>query len=252
MTLKRLRLKTCQLPQGEKLNLDDFKLVDFTVQIEHKTCFRVWDRAGAAAMALEEIWGDLNIDQATPAEQTYHGKAVKITSGIRVSHITLVKSKTVDSNSIEKIQKTVDAWREIYELDVIKRLSARIKYVKYFPSIGDANLALHNLGMVRRPESKVFDISTKSEKNSSDLNIKFEDETSFAFLKLRTETINIESEEIPEFDIDGMKKSLHRLALDFDRGIVGEVDLKKIRAGDWIKGFLHLLRRDLPKVFSHE
>lgn len=154
-------------------------------------------------------------------------------------------------NSYQNIAQTFETWRKALNLQELIRVSTRVTYFKEFPSIKDANAELIALNMAQWPTTKVFDQSTDSDFNSLELLYRFQDDQSFSVLKLKTEQIKYEVGLDPYFvEHSNIEKVRNRMVIDFDRGLLGSVKADKLRMDDWIKGFQHILNRDIEKVIK--
>lgn len=131
------------------------------------------------------------------------------------------------------------------------RVSSRVLYVKQFPTMREANEELFKLKLCRLPKSKVFDQPADSPKNTFELTYRFEDEASFAFLRIRTEGVRLEFKADKEFTtLKDTSETKNRLIIDFDRGLIKSTEAASFRMDEWLKGFMHVLRRDVEKVLQ--
>ncbi len=150
-----------------------------------------------------------------------------------------------------QIKETFEAWRDTLDLNILDRVSTRVTHSKEFVSLKEANADLLALNLARWPNTKVFDQPLESERNGLEIAFRFEDQSSFSVLRLKTEQLKAEPELDPEFfDESTITKTKNRLVIDFDRGLLGSVGGSKFRADEWIKGYQHILRRDIEKVLK--
>jgi hypothetical protein len=227
--------------------LDTYKLHTVIVQVTYPEAFELWDRAGAVARRTTAIWPGLELDTSSPNEQMFRSPTVVIQTGFRTSIITLSRPK-LDPATMTQIAQTYEVWQSELQLSSLTRVSCRSKYVKEFSSQREANLYLLNLGVVTAPEGRVFDQPHDGKGNSIEVGYRFEDEASFAVLRVGGEHLNIEMRPNPELETEAMKKQRFRAIIDFDRGLLSSLDAKTLRMDEWLKGYQHLLRRDLEKV----
>lgn len=233
--------------------LDSYKLNSVVFQIQYKDAFELWDRAGNITRGLTRIWPDLKLIDAQPQQQIVRAKGVQIHTGLTQATVTLMGANSLDSHSVQKLKSAFDVWREFLELTNVNRISTRAVYMKEFASQKEANAELIGLGIARWPQSKVFDQPMDSEKNGVEIHYRFEDKESFALLRFRAEEIEYKVELDPQFVAEAdIRKSKRRMVIDFDRGLLGEVSAEKFRVEDWIKGFVHVLRRDIEKITKVE
>jgi hypothetical protein len=231
--------------------LDSCKLLSVTIQIEYQEAFEIWDHSGAITRRLSSIWSDLSVSEAQPHQQVLNGKNLRIQTGITKSTVTLTGEKSLVQNRINQLKDTFAVWREELALETFNRVSTRIQYVKNYNSIKEANAQLFSLNLAKWPETKVFDQPTDSDYNSLELRYRFQDKESFSILTFKTEQIiyqvDLDPSFVEEYEI---KKTENRLMVDFDRGLLGSVSADKFRIDEWIKGFQHLLRRDIVKIIQ--
>lgn len=229
--------------------LDSYKVNSLVVQLEYAEAFELWDKSGAIARRICSIWPGLKVTEGIPQQQTLVAKGVSIQTGFTHSTVTLAGPNALEARRVQQLSESFQVWRELLSINVLKRVSTRAVYAKEFPSIRAANLELISLNLVRWPDSKVFDQPIDGERNSFDVQFRFEDANSFSVLRFRTEQLKFEVDLNPAFVEDSeIRKVKNQMIVDFDRGLLGTVSADKFRMDDWIKGFLHLMRRDIGKV----
>lgn len=230
--------------------LNSFKLNTVIVQLQYADAFELWDNAGAIGRQLSAIWAGLKVVEGQPQNQTLKANGVTIRTGFSVSTITLSNLTSLESK-INQVQETFDVWRKMLALDTVKRISTRGIHVKEFPSMKDANAELFSLNLVRWPATKVFDQPLEAELNGLEILYRFEDQKSFSVLRLKAERLEYEAELNTDFfEEPPIHKSKNHLVIDFDRGLLGTINANRFRMDDWLKGFQHVLRRDLEKVMK--
>lgn len=230
--------------------LDNFSIFRLIVQVRYPPAFELWDRAGRINRAVTRIWPDMEVvpEKTAPNQVILKSKTIQVDTGFDISTVSLSHLKSLDSTNSQRIVDTFDVWRKNLDLDDLNRVSSRVLYVRNYPDIGAANNALFSL-VGHRPSARVFDQPENSPLNTVDLAFKFEDEDSFSFLRLRTEFVKVELTVDPDFsEIEPQKKTINRLVIDFDRGLKKPIKAQDLRMDDWLKGFQHVLRRDLGKV----
>lgn len=231
--------------------LDSFKTHSAIIQIHYADAFLLWDRAGEIARHISKIWPDIKSSEAQPQQQTLNGKGVSIQTSFAKSTITISGEHALSQINVSHICDTFEVWRKVLELDELSRVSTRVTYSKNFESLVNANAALLALNLVRWPETKVFDQPLESERNGLDVLYRFEDDNSFSVLKLKAEQFKYEVDLDPSvFDEPEIRKVTNRMIIDFDRGLLGTVNAGKFRMDEWIKGYQHILRRDIEKVLK--
>ena len=233
--------------------LDTFKPAQVVVQIDYAPALELWDSAGRVNRRVQKIWPDAQVvpDQVSPANVTLRSPKAQIDTGVTRSTIALSRLTTIDHVSTQQVVDTFAAWRSELALTKLNRVSTRVIYIREFPALRSANEALLAFGLCRWPKSKVFDQPEESDHNSFDLVYRFEDEASFSFLRVRTEQIKLELK--VESDIGTLKEASdikNRLIIDFDRGLKQSIDAASFRMDEWLKGFVHVLRRDVEKVLK--
>ena len=232
--------------------LDTFKISQFIIQINYPNAFELWDKAGDVNRQLQKIWPDIDIleNKVSPQQVVLANDKTQIATGINQSTLALTKINTIDQNS-SQIVDTFRIWRNELALTKLARISSRVLYVKEFPSVLDANKELFALKLCRRPNTKVFDQPLDAPLNTIDITYRFEDKPSFAFLRIHVEQFTTNIEINSEFTaLEKKSETKNRLIIDFDRGLKESVDAVSFRMDEWIKGFSHLLRRDLEKVIK--
>lgn len=231
--------------------LDSYKPHTLIFQITYDEAFELWDRAGAISRTLCKIWPNLKLQEGQPQQQILTGNGVAIRTGLADSTVTLKGEGLFQADKVKSLQDTYSMWREMLDLKVLKRASSRVGYTKNFDTITAANAELLGMQLAEWPDTKVFDQPLDGELNGLEIAYRFEDKVSFSLLRLKAEQIKAEVELDSElFDEPVLAKTKNRLVIDFDRGLLGSVDAEKFRADEWIKGFQHVLRRDIEKVLK--
>jgi hypothetical protein len=244
-------LASTHLPYALAMILDSYKLSTTIFQIQYKDAVELWDNAGSIARSLITIWPDLKLQAAKPDSQIFQSKEVHIQTTLDKGTLTLNGKNGFDDIRVKKVKETFEIWREKLELTMVERISTRVIYYKEFPTLAAANAAHMSMNLVRLPTGKVFDQPTESDKNTTEVRFRFEDDKSFSFLRLATDGAKYEVEFDPDWvESQDIKKEKFRAIIDFDRGMLGTVDAHKFRVEDWFTGFQHVLRRDLEKVIK--
>ncbi|SEI45598.1 hypothetical protein [Frateuria terrea] len=230
--------------------LDAFKTHSLVFQIQYKEAFSLWDRAGEIAAAMKRIWPDLGVQDGTPNQQILSGNGYQINTGLTQSTITLRSEQVLQSQALKSVSEAFEVWRSGLELIELTRISARVVFAKDFPEISDAREFLLGLDLIRWPEQKVFDQPIDSSRNVPELTFRFEDEKSFAFVRIRSERKTIKLNVDPDIMEAPIEKRICRVLVDFDRGNIGSIPLSKLQIPEWFKGYVHVLRRDIDKVLG--
>lgn len=230
--------------------LDAFKHHELVFQINYDPAFQIWDNAGAIAESLAAIWGGLTVNDAKPQEQILVGDGVVISTGLKQSVLTLQRHRAVPSKSMEGIESTFAAWRQLLGIRQVGRVSARTTFHKGFNTLGLANNFLLQLNLVRWPKGPVFNQLQESDANGLDVAFRFQDENSFTVVRARAEKVTFRANLDKEYVEEPIVVERSRAVIDFDRGTFGEVLAEKLRLDEWFKGYQHVMRRDLPKVLE--
>lgn len=231
--------------------LDSFKLISVVFQIRYQDAFELWDRAGMISRQLCEIWSDseLETSEVKPQQQVLRGKDVTLETAFRQSTVTLTGEKSFDSRRIQQTKETFELWGDALKLRNVERISTLATYSKDFPTVKEANAELISFGLVSWPTVKVFDQPIDADLNGPQVQLRFEDASSFSVLRMRAEQVRLEASLPSEFfDQPSIEKLKNRLIVEFDRGLLGSVATEKFRVEEWLKGYQHILRRDIEKV----
>lgn len=231
--------------------LDSFKLHSVTFQITYSNSYKLWDSSGCIATGLCSIWPNLKLSEGVPERQVFKGDNVTVNTGLNRSTITLSGPNSLNEKNVKFIQETFELWREKLDLVEVKQLSTLANYAKDFDSIKKANEDLLSLNMARWPSDKIFEQPMDTELNSLELFYRFQDDSSFSTIKLKaqqtTYNVHLDKNYVDTADIE---KTNNQILIIFDRGLLGSVNAEKFRANDWIKGFQHVLRRDIEKLIK--
>lgn len=230
--------------------LDRFSFDSLVLQIRYANAYELWDRAGAISRAMCEIWPDLDLAKGQPNQQMLVSQAVTIESGIKHSTVTLNRIWNAQKN--QQLKETFEAWRDILGIKEFTQVSSRVKYFREFDSLKEANAYVLGLNLVTWPTEKVFDQPMDGDKNGIDVRFRFEDSKSFSLVRIHAEQISYEVKLDPAFvpDQAEIKKLRFQAVVDFDRGVLGSIAVREFRIEDWLKGFSHVIKRDLDKVIG--
>lgn len=229
--------------------LDLYRPRSLIFQITYDEAFEIWDRAGAIGRTLYKIWPNLKVQDGQPHHQTLSGKGVVVRTGLTDSTVTLTGDSLFEAIKIKSLEDTYATWHDLLDLSILKRASTRVIYAKNFESMKAANAELFEMQLAKWPKTKVFDQPQDAELNGLEILYRFEDKDSFSLLRVKAEQIKAELELDAElFEQPVHTQTKNRLLIDFDRGLLGSVDAEKFRVTEWIKGFQHVLRRDIEKI----
>jgi hypothetical protein len=200
---------------------------------------------------LTQVWPELKLSVGEPNRIVLKAPGVVVRTEVETAILLLSGIGTLDASTSEKIREAVDCWRELLDLQEFTRVSMRVEYIHDFPSIQLANAAVMDLGLVRWPAERVFDQPLDGKKNGVDVSYRFEDENTFSVLRVKAEGLLYEQQTDPEFfDEPLIKREKNRMMVDFDRGVLKPIEAKKFRTEEWLKGYFHVLRRDIEKVLG--
>ncbi len=229
--------------------LDSFTLETVVFQIRYSEAYRVWDHAGEIAQRLCLIWPDLKLYEGRPNQQIFKGKNVTIQTGLTDSAVTISGADSLGKSKVKQLTKTFEEWCQVLKFTDLTQISTLATYEKIFPSLMKANAEMIGLNLVRWPTDKVFDQPIESENNGVEVFYRFQDEESFSTLRLNVEQTKYEVDLNPSYvDVTEIRKTKCRMLIKFDRGILGSINPQKFRVDDWIKGYQHVLHRDIEKV----
>lgn len=231
--------------------LDSFKTHSATIQIFYADAFLIWDRAGEINRHISKIWPGVKITESVPQQVTLADEGVTIQTSINKSTIIISGEHALGQLKVRQICDTFEVWCKELEIDELSRVSTRVTYSKDFESLKNANAELLALNLVRWPDTMVFDQPLESDRNGLEVQYRFEDDSSFSVLRLKAEQLRYEVDLDPNlFNDPKIRKVINRMIIDFDRGLLGAVVAGKFRMDEWLKGYQHILRRDIEKVIK--
>jgi hypothetical protein len=232
--------------------LDNLKLRSIAFQVNYPVAYEIWDSAGEIARKLIGIWPGLKLQHGEPNRQFMVGDGVTVRSeaesAVAIFDAEHIKKISAEARS-HQIRDAFAIWRTSLNLSDLNRVSMRVQYYKDYSSTKDVVKAMSELNCCKFPTPKVFDQPLDGERNNVDTSFRWEDDKSFALLRIYAESAIIKrvaSPEIPE-DAD-IKREQFRLVVDFDRGFISPIKAKDLRVEEWIKGYFHVLRRDIDKI----
>lgn len=231
--------------------LDSFTLHKTIFQFDYADSFLLWDRSGVIAKRLTEIWPNTKVKEGQPHLQVLSGDGAEVHNGFSKSSVTLSGDKQLGTRRIQQVKDTFEVWREMLELKTLTRVSTRAIYVKHFDSIKDANAAIFDLNLAKWPSTKVFDQTQEADLNGLEIAYRFEDKQSFTIVRVKAEQLIYKVELDPYYlEEPELESTKSRMVIDFDRGMLGTINAENFRIDEWVKGFQHLLNRDIEKVLK--
>lgn len=229
--------------------LDLFRLQNIIFQIRYSEAYRIWDHSGEIAQRLCLIWPDLKLSDGRPNQQVFKSKDVNIQTGLTNSTITIFGADSLGQGKLQQLIKTFAVWSQALELNELTQISTLATFENNFPSLKEANAEMIGLNLARWPTDKVFDQPIDSESNGVEVFYRFQDEDSFSTLRLSVEESKYEVDLDPRYvDDSKIRKTKCQMLIKFDRGIMGSINPTKFRVDDWMKGYQHVLHRDIEKV----
>jgi hypothetical protein len=231
--------------------LDKFKLRSLTLQIGYPQAFELWDCAGVIARSFVNLVPELRLEAAEPNRTQLKARGLIVRTELDNAVIQFGKHGTQESK-FARMNEAIGIWSKALHLAKLTRISMRTIYERDdFNSLGDANRALFAMKLAPYPETKVFNQPTEGPKNTIDISYRFEDENSYSLVRVHTESRAL-SIEVPEdlSDEPKIERERHCLLIDFDRGSLKEVDIRSLHIDEWIKGYNHVMRRDIEKVIG--
>jgi hypothetical protein len=230
--------------------LDTFTSHSLVVQVSYEDAFELWDGAGEIARRLSDLWGGLKVAEGTPQQQVLKGSDIIVNTSFNNGILTMLRDRASPSKSSEQVKASFDIWRDVLELKAVHRVSARSVFHRKFPTLGEANKFVTGLGLVRIPQSQVFNQDQDAELNGVSVSYRFQDDKAFSVLRVKAERAKFHAELDREFVDEAIEVEKCRVVIDFDRGTLGSTDAAKLRLDEWLKGYQHLMRRDIPKVLG--
>jgi len=229
--------------------LDGFRLDRLIFQVKYKHALALWDRAGALGSQILDIWPGIELHTGNPQAQSFKMLDVHVEHALTAGTVTLWNLPSIDQRKTVQLKNTLDAWKTELKLEEAQQVSLRILYAKDFESLKEANGYLVGLNLTAWPTEKVFGQPQDSDRNGPEISFRFEDPSSFAVLRIKAEQVTYDLKlDHSYIDTSSVNKRVqNRVAVDFDRGSL-KVKLADFRFEDWLKGCLHVLRRDIDKV----
>lgn len=228
--------------------LDDFNLDSLTFEVRFEPAYELWDQAGAFWRRLTQIFPGIETHSIQPNVQTFRNRDVQLELNLTRLNITWPSVGSFDGLKSEQLKKSYQALRELLGLQELTQVSARCQYVKLFSSHKDANASILQLGLTSWPDGRVFDQPQDGERNSVEVVYRFDDTKSFSLVRIKTEKVTFKVEIDARLNMDNVTEHRNKLIVEFDRGLLGDINAAELRIEDWFKGYFHLLRRDIDKV----
>ncbi|VTU28802.1 hypothetical protein H6CHR_03065 [Variovorax sp. PBL-H6] len=226
--------------------VQDFQISQLTLQFNYPPAYLLWDRAGELTRKVSVLWPGWKLEKAEAGSVQALAKNARVQMGLDMSYVIVTGPKGF--GAAEQIAKTIQLWTSILELETIDKIGTRAIFQKKYADRESAHKAYLAMNLVNWPPRRVFDCAVDSPLNGGSAHLQFEDDQALTIVRVSPQQVAIEipaQEEFPE--IEG-KKVVDRVIVDVDRQTKKPIDAARFSAPDWLKGYQHLLNRDLPEI----
>lgn len=226
--------------------MQDLHINQLTLQLNYPPAYLLWDRAGELTRKVSVLWPGWRLEKAEAGSVMGLANNARVQMGLDMSYVIVTGSKGFAAG--EQIAKTVQLWTSILELDTIEKIGTRAIFEKKYPDRESAHKAYRAMNLVKWPSRKVFDCAVDSPLNGGAAHLQFEDDQAMTIVRVAPQQVTMEIPAQEEFpDLEG-KKVINRVVVDVDRQTKKSIDATRFSALDWLKGYQHLLNRDLPEI----
>lgn len=229
--------------------MKDFTLHQLTVQLHYAPAYLFWDRAGEITRRTTRIWPDWKVEKAEPGTVSGRSPNAHIAMGLETSYVNVIGPRGFSGFS-EQISNTLSIWIRMLEIDVIAKIGARAIYSKTFKDQKDAAKAYRNFDLVKWPTRRVFDCASDSDLNGGGVHFQFENDDAATSLRIGPQNLKLAIGPNDDFPDIETTKTLDRVVIDIDRQTKKGTDASRFNAGEWLKGYQHLINRDLPAIIG--
>jgi len=229
----------------------EFELDRVIFEAKYKRAFRLWDSAGAVALALMEAFPNSENVEANPSKIAFVSKDRNSDFAVELERVglTFIKGSSTMEDAGDMAQKVIQIAFKNLQITELERVGARAIFTKKEKSLTDATKKVEEMGLVRIPEGSHF--GTDKPPTSLDLRFRWEDGPRGVNLNVRSELLRIEF--TPPREIDDVEATIEerpRIVLDVDYFTPKPITAAQLSPRDWITSLRGITNRDVPRFLG--
>jgi hypothetical protein len=232
------------------IDLDQFTLWTATFEVRYDTAFLLWDHVGSVWAEVKKQYPETAVEQASP-NQVRVAVDDRTQGVVSVDRAFFTVSKP--KSDLRELQSLADVFFPVLferiDISTLTRIGLRVIYGKEFTGRRAAadflatQVPLPNLkGKYLNVEGSIFDPETY---------FVYEGEALAFSIRVKAQEMNIKLTVPVEFEdlLSAAKGRRSTATVDIDYFAHGATPVASFSAAALIEGWLHLIRRDIRKVF---
>lgn len=232
-----------------------FSLARAVYEVRYPIAYRLWDRAGALAVAVADLNPKLVNKTAQPNQIVFSSDSVHVSLELSVMRVITKNPDTTPKvnehgSFCARLERAV---AEVLELTQFERVGARFIFARPFESREKAGDVLQQCGLLTLPQRFREHIVTGSKTTQPEIAFRVEGAAYATAYRLRTESQEVSFE--PPFDVDFVdlrpaSASAHVLVFDVDRYTSAPLSIGKIDAAEWVTTSFKSASRDREQLLG--
>jgi hypothetical protein len=224
------------------IDVDQFIVATATLEVRYSSAFLMWDRAGSVWDAVKERYPTITVQDAQPNQLT---AALAIDKSL--FSVTRPKNDLRELQTFGKV--FFPALFDHLHVEVPTRVGLRVVYAKMFDKRDEAASFISQHSAMPKPRGKHLNVDGKL--LDPDVAIRYETDKLGFSVRLKATEQTLSATFPPEFrDLQPPKAVRNVVNLDVDYYAHGSTAVAAFDHEAIIDGWLHLIRRDIGKVFS--
>ena len=226
------------------LSIDDFTLEKAVIELRYAPALLLWDRAGRLWSRVLEKYPELKLLQAQP-NQTVFNLGRDFQFSVQTEKANLITDEP--EPGLEKFQELADSFVDTVvttlEIAAVSRVGFRLTYFKTTRDQAEAVEVFRSTGRLRIPNGKLFGVENQHAGGA--FTLRLEDKQLGATVRIEVEGRKVDFE--PPFglkEVASVTDLRHGVTFDIDLFTTSATPVSQLRASEWIKQGLHVIRRD--------
>lgn len=229
---------------NKSLELEDFRLLQATIEVRYDNAYILWDRAGTVWSTINDTWHDLKPFKVEPNVVVF-----KLLDQYQIS-VELDKASIIDlkpSSSLKDFIEIADTFVKLIikplSIKDFTRIGFRPIFVKSFPDKDLAAKALLSTKMIFEPKGRHFNIEGKV--RLPRFGIVLETDSTGVRIALEARDRKIDFDALPGVEeLKSLHMEKHELVYDVDYYTLAKVSVGQLDMKEWINQSYHLIKRD--------
>jgi hypothetical protein len=226
------------------MRLDELELTGVTFEIRFGGAYLIWDHAGKIWQEASNKFLVAKAAKVEPNQQRFEfGKRFSVS--LVVDRLSVLDHRPTVKRG-EFYEYLDFFYREVtttLEVSSLSRIGTRLTYAKDFANSAEASAAMIDLGLLKQPSGKLFNIDGKP--HLPEYGMRWEAGALGAYIQIKAIEKKVEVDPpIGETDITAQSSSKHRLVYDVDYYTLSPTPVGTFDPKLWVDQVVHAVTRD--------